>query len=299
MRKLMLVFALLTLFVAAMPARAQDEVHLSSVSVNIWPEYDQAAVLVIYHITLAPDTPLPATLSLHIPAQAFLNAVAVLDPVSGLVNADYERSVEGEWAVLEITASTLQVQVEYYDALVKIGDQRNIIFEWAGDYALGTIEINFLEPLDSKNVRIVPPPLESALNAEGLMNHIIWANDLSVGQSFIVVIDYERDTDQVTNANQPVEAVVPPGSDTPGHISMIGLLPWLLAGIGVLLLGASVTGLLVWQKGDREVSTRKRHAPRPIKTEESVYCPRCGKRAAAGDTFCRTCGARLNVENMD
>ncbi len=300
MRKIFLVLAVLLLLVMIPAAHAQDDVKLSSVSVNIWPEYDQAAVLVIYHITLAPDTALPATLFLHIPAQAQVNAVAVLDPVSGLLNAENKRTVEGEWALLEITATTLQVQVEYYDALVKDGKSRNIVFEWAGDYALGTIEVNFLEPVDAQNVRVVPPPVESAPNEDGLVNHIIWASDLSAGQPFIVTIDYERESDDLTISSLPVEPVVTPTADAEGRVSLIGTLPWLLAGMGVLLLAAGIFGFVAWQKGDREMpSPRKRHAPRPSKDEETVYCPRCGKRAQSGDAFCRTCGARLGSDDTD
>lgn len=297
MRKFLFVLAVLTLFVAAMPARAQEEVRLSSVSVNLWPEYDQAAVLVIYHITLAPETTLPATLKLHVPLDALVNAVAALDPVNGLVNAQYSRTVEDEWALLEITVTALQVQVEYYDILQKVGSQRSIVFEWAGDYALGTIEVNFLEPPDSRNVQISPAPVESALNGDGLMNHIIWAdNNLAEGQPYIVNISYERDTDEVTVASQQVEPVVTPGEATAGYTAMTDVLPWLLAGLGVLLLAASVTGLIAWQKGERGTSGRKRHAPRPVKAEEPVYCSRCGKRAQSGDVFCRTCGSRLTNE---
>jgi hypothetical protein len=297
MRKLFLTLVFLVVFNTAVPVYAQDNVQLSAVSISVWPEYDQAAVLVIYHITLAPETTLPATLNLRVPAQAQVSAVAVLDPVSGLLNAPYKRTVEGKWALLEITANSLQVQVELYDALLKTGTARNIVFEWAGDYALGTIEINFLEPSGSKNVHIVPTPVESALNADGLMNHVIWATELSAGQSFIVTIDYERDTDQLGIASQPVGAVVMPGEDTTGRISMVGTLPWLLAGLGVLLLVAGVVGFFAWQKGEREVSGgHRRHTPRKVRSEEPVYCPQCGKRALTGDAFCRICGARLDME---
>jgi len=67
MRKLIMMLALLVLLLVPVPVQAQDDIHLSSVSVDIWPEYDQPAVLVIYHIVLSSDVVLPATLTLHIP----------------------------------------------------------------------------------------------------------------------------------------------------------------------------------------------------------------------------------------
>ena len=59
MRKLVL---MLTLFCCSsysqLGAGSRVNLHLSLLSVDIWPEYDQPAVLMIYRITLAPDTTL-------------------------------------------------------------------------------------------------------------------------------------------------------------------------------------------------------------------------------------------------
>ena len=46
---------------------AQDAIRLQQLQVDLWAEYDQPAMLVIYQGTLAPDTPLPTTLTLRLP----------------------------------------------------------------------------------------------------------------------------------------------------------------------------------------------------------------------------------------
>ena len=81
MRRLFMMMTLLIVFFIPAPVNAQGEVHLSLLSVDIWPEYDQPAVLMIYHLTLASDTSLPASLSVRIPSESQINAVAVVDPV--------------------------------------------------------------------------------------------------------------------------------------------------------------------------------------------------------------------------
>jgi len=129
MRKLIVALALLAVLFLPAPAGAHGDIHFSLVSVDVWPECDQPAVLVVYHITLAPGTVLPATLTIKIPADARVNAVAVVDPANDLINAPYESAVQGKWAVLTITANSLQVQVEYYDALVKANTERHIVFD--------------------------------------------------------------------------------------------------------------------------------------------------------------------------
>jgi hypothetical protein len=290
----MMVLALLAIFLVPALVRAQGEVRLSSVSVDIWPEYDQPAVLVIYHITLAPDAALPATLTVRVPAGAQVNAVAIVDPVRGLLSAPYERVMQEEWAVLTISANSLQVQVKYYEALVKNGTARHIVFKWAGDYAVDMLEANFLQPLGAENVTLSPLPMKTGPGQDGLTNYRDQTTHLGAGQIYTLTIDYQRQTDNVSISGLPVQAASPPGADTPGRVSMTGVLPWVLAGIGALLIVAGVIGFVVWQRGGRGSTARQRQAPRRGKrAAESIYCQQCGKRAQPGDVFCRTCGKRL------
>jgi hypothetical protein len=294
MHKLVLKLALLfALFIPTLVG-AQTVLHLSSVSVDIWPEYDQPAVLVITHITLAPETVLPAILTLRIPAGAQVNAVATVDPVKGLINAPYDTAMQGKWSVLTITSSSSNVQVEYYDALAKNGTTRHIVFEWAGDGTVDVFEANFLLPLGADNLTIDPAPVNTGPSQDGLTNYRVRKVNLSAGQAFSLTIDYRRQTDALSIASLPVQAVSTPGPDTPGRIAMPAILPWVLAGIGVLLIVAGVVGFVVWQRGSQDSALHKGFVShRDVTQTEFIYCHECGKRAQPGDVFCRTCGARL------
>jgi hypothetical protein len=152
MRKCFTVLVVLVAFWISFPAQAQTETHLSSVSVEIWPEYDQPAVLVICHITLSADETLPANLNLRVPAKAEVYAVAVSDATGSLLNTPYDRTVQGSWASLKITASSRDVQVEYYEDLVKNGTTRHIVYEWAGDYVVDAFAVALQQPLDATDM---------------------------------------------------------------------------------------------------------------------------------------------------
>jgi hypothetical protein len=81
---------------------------------------------------------------------------------------------------------------------------------------------------------------------------------------------------------------------------MTGILPWVLAGIGVLLIAVGVVGFAVWQRGGQRSSTIRRQTPQHKEGEgEFIYCHQCGKRAQPGDIFCRTCGTRLRRGSAD
>jgi len=282
------------------PAQAQGEVRLSSVSVEIWPEYDQPAVLVIHHISLSPDTTLPATLDLRVPAQAEVFAVAISDPVNGLVIAPYDRTVQGSWATLTITANSLDVQVEYYDALVKNGSARHIVYEWAGDFAVDSFSVLFQQPVGATDLVTAPALTNSSVGQDGFTYFQLTPQPLAAGQSFTLTADYQKATEALSTTGLPVQPAQPLDASTPGRVTTSSVLPWVLAGVGgALIVVGIVGGLYMWKGGTRRSSaSRKRHTqPQPTSETGEVYCHQCGKRAQPSDVFCRTCGMRLRKED--
>jgi hypothetical protein len=300
MRKLFSVLVVLMALWGSFPAQAQSEIRLSSVSVEIWPEYDQPSVLVIYHISLSPETTLPATLALRLPAQAEVFAVAIADPASGLLLAPYDRTVQGSWATLTITANSQDVQVEYYEDLVKNGTARHVVYEWAGDYAVDAFTVTFQQPVSATDLVTDPALTNSSVGQDGFVYLRSTAQSLVAGQPFTLTADYQKATDTLSTTGLPVQPTQPLNASTPGRVTMSGVLPWVLAVIGGALIVVGIVGGLYFLKSGprRSSASRKRHA-QPQKTSETgvVYCYQCGKRAQPGDGFCRTCGMRLKKED--
>jgi hypothetical protein len=294
MRRLITLAAILFLGIFPISAHAQTEPRLSTASIDIWPEYDQPAVLVIYHLTLSANTSLPTSLTLHVPVQADVTAVAVVDQNGNLVNSPYDRVVQADWAVLSIMATSLQVQVEYYAPLEKNGPERHIVFNWAGDFAVDKLDVNFLQPIGAMEVHLSPPAMETNTTQDALTNYHVQVFNPAKGKVFQFTISYVRTSDELSITSQTVQAAVTPGPNTPGRISMSGFLPGFLLGLGIVLIVGGVIGFLVWQRGRKRTPTgRQGHKKRESETQETVYCQECGKRAQPGDQFCRTCGTRL------
>jgi len=299
MRKGFAILAVLVALWVSFPAQAQSETHLSSVSVKIWPEYDQPAVLVIYSISLSSDTTLPATLNLRVPAPAEVYAVAVFDQVKGLLNAPYDRTVQGAWATLTITANSRDIQVEYYDALVKNGTARHIVYKWAGDYPVDSFIVALQQPVSATDMVTDPALIKSSVGQDGFIYYQSAPQTLAAGQSFTLTADYQKITDTLSTSGLPVQPTQPLTAKTPGRETMNAIL-WVLVGIGgALIAGGLVGGLFMWKSGmHRSSASLKRHTqPQKASETDEVYCHQCGKRAQPGDVFCRTCGMRLQKED--
>lgn len=304
MRKWLALLALIFVL-TAFPAQAQESIRIASLRVDVWPEFDRPAVLVIYHITLAADTSLPAVLNLRVPVQAMVNAVAVVDPSLGLLIADYNRTVAGDWATLTITTTTLEVQVEYYDALVKTGTSRQVVYEWPGDMAVEAFSVVFQNPAGAVNLSLDPAPASSQRDQYDLLNYVTDTVSLAVGETFTLTASYEKADDELSIASMPVEPAAPL-EETSGQVAWNDVLPWVLGGLGLVLI---ILGLLVlfgflsgtrWRVRKNGKGRPARHSSREAKIakeSDQVYCNECGRRAQPGDQFCRSCGTRLRRED--
>jgi hypothetical protein len=287
---LVLAFPLLTLSVGA-----QAPVRFASVIVDVWPEYDRPAVLVIDHLTLDPVMTLPAQVTLRVPAQAEVWAVAVVDASGGRINAAYDRQVQGDWAVLSITANSPRIQVEYYAPLVKDGTARHIEYRWAGDPAVDAVSVNFQQPAGATDLVLAPVAQTSTMD-KGLTYYQTAPVGLAVGQTYTLTATYQKQNDDLSVAGLPVVPAQPFGQNTLGKTWINGVMNVVMGALGGLLLIGTLAGLVVWQRSRRRTSSRKRH--RGVETagqaaDEVVYCSQCGKRTQPGDVFCRSCGARL------
>jgi len=303
----------LTLFLAiqlpwlAMPAQAQTLLTLSSLEVDLWPEYDRPQMLVIYRITLPASVTLPVDLSLRLPATAGEpSAVAVVQPSAtgekSLFTIPYTRVVSGDWGLINLTATMPELQIEYYDpGLIKQEAARQFEYRWPGDYAVDTFSIQVQQPVGARQLSISPASGSGVTGQDGLVYYNNQVGSLPAGQTFSLSINYQKDDDTLSASSLTVQPGAPLSEAPSSQVSLRAYLPWVLGVLGVTLIVGG--GLWYWRsgRGGREpAQARRRHKPAAVREAaqpgDPIYCHNCGKRAALGDRFCRVCGSQLRIE---
>ncbi|MGE5224998.1 MAG: zinc ribbon domain-containing protein [Omnitrophica WOR_2 bacterium] len=301
----------LLLFMAAffisVPAWAQSSTGLSSLEVDIWPEYDRPDVLVIYRLTLSPNTPLPADLTIPIPVAAGEPTALAAKQVDGsLINVGGNtQKISGAWNLISFKATMPEIQVEYYDpGLVKQNASRHFEFTWPGGLKVDSVNVQVQEPVDTTNMRITPSLGAGAVGKDGLNYYQSSFGSLNPNQDFKISLDYQKTTDKLSGENMGVAASQDINSNTPGRIKLTDALPWALGAFGlVLLFGGALWYWLTGRKLDGPQRPKrlrgKRQEPEAVLVggdEGIIYCHQCGKRAGPGDRFCRSCGVKLRPE---
>jgi hypothetical protein len=300
MRRLLIFAILMTSFLIPYNVNAQDIVQIDQMEIDIWPEYDRPDVLVIYRITLSPDTSLPASITLSIPASAGQpNAVAYENVNGGLSTMQYETQLDGEWLEITFTALFPKLQIEYYDpSMERSGDMREFDYFWNADYAINDLVISIQEPVNASDFEIKQPVDNSFQLPNGLTIHENSIGEVAAGTPVSINLSYVKPDDTLAGL-QPVQPVEPIPEQAIGF-DLQNILPWILGAIGLaLLLGGGYWYVQTTRARSRPKNPRRRHSSRRAsggQPGKSVYCHQCGKGSVQGDTFCRSCGTKLRID---
>jgi hypothetical protein len=298
------ILTFITLLILLLPSstQAQEQVTLSSLDVNLWPEFDHPSMLVIYFATLSPEVSLPVELTFRMPASVDTpHAVAEGPSTTAVGDVFYSRQVSGDWTYITFTATMPVIQFEYYDPdLLKQEDQRHFEYRWTGDYAVESFSLRVQQPVDASDFRISPAISNMLQGGDGLLYHNLEVGALQSGDTFQVSLDYTKDSDRLTYESLQIQ---PSGSipSEPTSPVLVQILPWVLGTLGIILIAGA--GFWYWNSTRHEATPPARTRRRSTRNEEddvveagSIYCHQCGKRAHSTDRFCRSCGARLRKE---
>lgn len=291
-------------FLPPLSGSAQEPLTLSTLNVSLWPEYDQPSLLVIYMAQVDPGVSLPTEVAFRIPVQAGEpNAVAVGPDSESVADVAYELQPAGEWLLVSFIATTPAIRLEYYDPrLIKDGSQRTLSYTWPGDYAVNSLAVGIQHPIGASAITVSPEAERQVQDELGFVYDVVEAGTVTAGTTFTVTASYQKETDELSAQALPIQPSAPVTAPTSPRLNLGQALPWILGLLGVALIAGG--GIWYWQSGKQSSTEKSRRHRRATSSKVSgeaavgqgVYCHNCGKRAAVGDRFCRTCGSKLRIE---
>ncbi len=296
--------ALLALAVALAPGLAaaqaakgafKDNPRLSNLSIQIWPEYDKPAALVILNGELPVGSALPAPISLRIAAASGGPHAVAASTGEGatLFNVPYERKNAVDFITLRFEAPQRYFHIEFYEPIATGSPERSFTYVWPGDLAADRVEVILQQPAAASGFAVQPALDAVSTGNDGLSYRSAELGALAAGTPLPITVRYTkadaRFSSEIMKAKAPekapdlasLQSAFPPPTSTASQ----GLPGWALASAGVVVLAILAAGTFFWWR------RRGRVAAAPA--ADTRFCAKCGAKPAAGDKFCAKCGARL------
>jgi len=306
MRRVLIVVVLLAGLFFTGTARAQSEPVIESMEIGLWPEYDRTDVLVIYRITLSSEVTLPAQMSLRLPSSAGAPYNLAMKDMDGLLyNLAYTSEIQGDWLKVTFTTPAAELQLEYYDPGLTIdAAQRQFEYTWNGDFTVNNLVVAVQQPVNASDMRILPDFGAGVVQEDGLTYFTKTVGSVDAGTPFTVRFGYSKPDDELSFSSQSVQPVQAASGDAAGRVNANDILPWVLGGVGlILLLGGLVWYVVTRNRNMVSVSAgKRRHRPSVSRQEivqsgsDPIFCSKCGRKASSTDIFCRACGNRLRAD---
>lgn len=288
------------LLISPLPLAAQSTLtEIESMAVEIWPDYDDTAVLVLLTGFLPPETSYPATLTIPLPENTDVNAVAYITEENAMTDKGVEYEIVGNELIL--TSSDPGFRVEFYIPYSADGLDREFSYTWQNmNTAVNDLRILVQEPLAASELSTIPNTATATPGNDGLTYHTILAQAVAAGEPFTVNVAYTMSSEELTanllNNQTSVTAsdsAPPPTTSTPEASTSSNLnWPLILAGFGFFLI--VIAG--IWQIATKRANGKPAKPQQKRQTARSTkanFCRQCGTKLQPSDKFCRDCGTAV------
>ncbi len=308
-----------------LPAAAQspENTPLATLDIAVWPEYDQAAVLVIYRAQLAADAPLPANVFMRVPAgiaEGKPHAVAGSNPAQGLLNIPYTIEAQGDWLLVSFTTAYRAFQLEFYDTIDLAQPERRYTLVWPGGASVDAAALQVQEPFGAREFKVTPEVGPGQRENDGLVYHLADLGSWQAGQAASIELSYVKADSRTSVEALGLVAPTPAPQSTPAPSGSLPVPAWVLAGV-VVGVGLIVVGV-IWYlyagrdgeqgryaktavrrdtRGRRGVPHARKHVAPHAQRKKPLgqaalpsadFCTQCGQPLDPAETFCPQCGAR-------
>ena len=261
--------------------------HLASLQIEIWPEYDRPAALVILRGALAADAKLPADVTLRLAASTGGPSAMAYSATEGgnLLNLEYRRTDAKDFITLHFKVPGRYFHVEFYDPMATGSPERSYSYVWPGDMGVSQLRVIVQEPAAASNFSVQPNLETTATGQAGLKFHSADLGAHPAGKQLPIKVSYSK-----TDARTSAEVLRPKTSDltsapAPGASSSDEVTKGVLLFIAAVSLLIGIGTAVLWWRG-----RAKSAAPR---AKSAGACTKCGRPRAASDHYCSNCGTRL------
>ncbi|MBE0613383.1 MAG: zinc ribbon domain-containing protein [Burkholderiales bacterium] len=264
--------------------------RLESMQIEVWPEFDRPAALVILRGALAADTKLPADVTLRIAASTGGPSAMAYSAVAGgnLLNLEHERTDAKDYITLRFKVPERYFHIEFYDPLATGTPERSYTYVWPGDLAVNRMGVVVQEPAEASDFSVLPKLEAGAKGQDGLRYVSGELGAQEAGKQLPIKVSYKK-TDKRTSAeilqpkaqtSAPAAVSAAPAAGSGDEVTK-GVLVFILA--VSLLIGIGMA-FLWW---------RERAKAGVARPGGAGACTKCGTPRDPDDRFCSNCGAKL------
>jgi hypothetical protein len=278
-------------------AQANDQI--SSLSILIWPEYDDPSVLVQYDGEFANKAAFPRQVSFYLPTGANIIASAYVTATGDFLNTEDPKVEDAgnNFSKLSVMMPTSHFHFEYYYNPLKGSPDKTMEFVYKAFQATNAIHVEVQQPLKSEKFLTVPAGTTQTSKTHGFSYSLIDFPGLKADDTVSVKVSYTKSDPNPSTASISTPNATPSATSSSAsatNSSSQWVVPAILVSVG---LAVGALGFYYWwSRRSLETKRLSAGAVRRGKARNagraSAFCTNCGNALDDEDVFCSRCGTR-------
>ncbi|MFQ5575244.1 MAG: zinc ribbon domain-containing protein [Terriglobia bacterium] len=290
-RSTMLVFLLMSLVIpSSVFAKSHADLKISESRLDVWPEYDDGRVKVLYEGEFTSKKDLPAKVRFYIPKGAEdIHACDVTDDGSHQCNSFEQNEKDGLIELTyELTLEKFAVMF-YYDPLKNQKKDKSFSYLHRTNYPIDKLTIDLQQPLKASDFKAQPPAENTSSDEQGFKYALYEYDGVAPGDEMKVGAEYTK-TSPDPSIDRAAQTSGAPTSSSPGG----GTNPWVVMGVVGLLVALPLGGYFL--ATSRTPAPAGRVSPKVGASrgkKDTKFCTNCGTKVSGSNKFCPSCGRKL------
>lgn len=267
-----------------------NETKVQFMNVEIWPEYDDPRVLVIYSGALEPGLATPRDFSFLVPTGAEIHMAGAIDENRAHIHGLLETRSRGD-GLTEVSYSlpNPNFYMEFYYDPLGDGELRDFSYPLVSPFPISQLRVSVQHPRRADGFAVAPGATQAIQDDQGFSYHVITLDSLAAGESRAVSVRYRKsDRDPSVVAQDAPGAE---GSDKPATKSILSFSALLLVGVvgyGIFTTTQKRARRAAQELGGLQPTRSETGGPDPF--TGAGFCTQCGERITSTDNFCGMCG---------
>ena len=266
---------------------------LAELTVDIWPEFDDPRVLVIYDGMLAAGVDTPREFSFIVPADAKVHMAGGIAPDGSHVHADFDTRLRAD-GLMEVsyTLQVPRVYMEFYYDPFTSGDQRRFTYPVVSDLEIDSLMVRVQEPFRAVEFELEPAATDAVQDTRGLSYGLVHFTGVPAETVTPVMVSY-RKADRQPSVARPTAPSSSQGAGPrePAPFPWGRVRSWVLGTLAAMFFAVGLYKLSVTtgSRGAHGAGTAARAGSAP----GLRFCSECGQPVESSHKYCGECGRPL------
>lgn len=278
----------------------ENPIHISTMKISLWSEYDNPNVLVMYKGSVSANVKLPVKIKFSI-IPGVEPHVASVTPTNDHIHDPFDIEIEEGDTYVKFLLKERDFAIEYYyKAFPKLGSNKSFIHNYKSYYPIKSFSYEIQQPISATNFITQPSSIRTVSDSKGILNHLVLTGGVAAGEIKTVSVSYFKSSKKTSL--QLLE-------NRDGKWSAYNIISTIVL---VMLVGLLIKSYIKKGGGKRSKIQRagaKRAAQkvqshnqeRKIPAEKLEYrsdrvpkfCSNCGEKVDVDANFCGSCGGSL------